>query len=120
MAIETKGRWSEESVCILTQISQAKARKAPPLMRFQVALVWERRWTRMFATMCAVSFAASLVEPACHVSWFQTGGEPAIPRPFVCIGCVVTSCSGARLFRTVHDVLCQILLHAKESEQICQ
>ena len=76
MAIETKGRWSEESVCILTQISQAEAREAPPLMRFQVALVWERRWTRMFATMCAISFAGSLVEPACHVSWFQTSGEP--------------------------------------------
>ena len=75
MAIGTKGRWSEECVCILTQISQAKARKAPPLMRFQVALVWERRWTRMFPTMCAISFAASQVEPACHVSWFQTGGE---------------------------------------------
>ena len=46
-----------------TGLSFAKAREAPSNMRCQVALMLERRWTRMLAVTCATAFAASLVEP---------------------------------------------------------
>ena len=71
MAIETGGRWSEEAV----KLAHAKARESPSFMRLPVALMWERRWTRMLAVSCANAFAASLVEPAAHLTWCHTGGE---------------------------------------------
>ena len=76
--IETGGRWSEEAVQIVRMLAFAKAREVPSNMQFLVALMWERRWTRMLATTCAVSFAASLSAPACGVSWCQTGGGPPL------------------------------------------
>ena len=75
LAIETGGRWSDEAVQVLWQLSQAKAQEVPPFMRFQVSLMWERRWTRMLAVTCAKAFAASMIEPARHVTWCTTGGE---------------------------------------------
>ena len=75
MAMETGGRWSEESVEMLWELSHAAAQEAPSLMRFQVALTWERRWTRMLSVTCATAFAASLVELARHLSWCYTGGK---------------------------------------------
>ena len=59
-------RWSEEAVDMFRLLAFAKAREAPPAMKWSVVLAWERRWTRMLATTCAVAFAASLVD---------TGGE---------------------------------------------
>ena len=38
-----------------------QARDAPHFLAHQVALAWERRWTRMLSVACASSFAASLV-----------------------------------------------------------
>ena len=76
LAIETGGRWSEV-VQVLWQFSQAKAKEVPPFMRFQVSLLWERRWTRMLAVTCAKAFAASMIEPARHVMWCTTGEEGA-------------------------------------------
>ena len=65
VALETGGRWSNEAVDFSWQLAQAKAREVPSFMTHQMALVWERRWTRMLSTVCAVSFAGSLVEPSC-------------------------------------------------------
>ena len=58
------------------QLAFAKAREVPPAMKWPVVLAWERRWTRMLATTCAVAFAASLVAPSeqCE-TWCRTGGE---------------------------------------------
>ena len=39
-----------------------------------MALVWERRWTRMLSTVCTVSFAGSLVEPS-HADVCITEGD---------------------------------------------
>ena len=64
MAIETGGRWSSEAMDFVRQLAFAKAREVPPHMRFPIALVWERRWTRMLSTACSLAFAC----------W--TGGEP--------------------------------------------
>ena len=46
------------------QLAQAKAHEAPVLLFHSTALAWERRWTRMIGTACAVLFAESLVEPS--------------------------------------------------------
>lgn len=85
LAIETGGRWSEEAVHTMQQLAHAKAREAPSFMQFPVALMWERRWTRMLAVCCAVSFAASLVEPARNTTWCRTDGErPLLADLFDC------------------------------------
>ena len=75
LAMETGGRWSKEAVQTLQMLAHSKARDVPPYMQFSVALMWERRWTRMLAIACAVSFASSLVEPARNASWCRTDGE---------------------------------------------
>ena len=84
MAIETGGRWSEEAVQFIWQLAQAKAQEAPRFLTQEVALAWERRWTRMLSTVCAASFAASLVEPMSREVLCQTGGDSAHNgrRPF--------------------------------------
>ena len=76
VGIETGGRWSEEAVDFVRQLSVAKAEEVPSFMRRSVSLSWERRWTRMLSVVCATAFAASLVEPArqCEsICW--TGGD---------------------------------------------
>ena len=74
VAIERGGRWSDEAVHF-GQLAQAKARDAPRFLAHQVALAWERRWTRMLSVACASSFAMSLVEPMTRESSCQMGGE---------------------------------------------
>ena len=73
---QTGGRWSEEAVDLLWQLSCAKARDVPHFLLHQAALVWERRWSRMFSTACVLAFAASLVEPAQCDHVCEAGGEP--------------------------------------------
>ena len=51
LAIETGGRWIEEAANVFHQLAAARARDVPSYMFKQVALAWERRWTRMLATM---------------------------------------------------------------------
>ena len=70
LAMETGGRWSEEAVQTLQMLAHSKARDASVH-----AFIWERRWTRMLAIACAVSFASSLVEPPRNASWCRTDGE---------------------------------------------
>ena len=48
VATETGGRWSSEATDVVRQLSFAKAREVFVHMRFPIAFVWERRWTRMF------------------------------------------------------------------------
>ena len=72
VAIETGGRWSDEAAELLWQLALAKAREAPALLAH--ALAWERRWTRMLGTACAVAFAESLAAPNESDTWCQTGG----------------------------------------------
>ena len=76
LAMEKGGRWSEWTVSVIHQLAIARAREVPSYMIHQVALAWERRWTRMLATTtCAISFAASLVEPSSRCeSWSHTSG----------------------------------------------
>ena len=58
LAIETGGRWSEEAVHMIRQLVIARARSVPRYTTRQVSWAWERRWTSMLATTCAVAFAA--------------------------------------------------------------
>ena len=54
----------------------ARVRDVPCHLSQPAELAWERRWTRMLSTVCAVS-SASLVEPVgqCDLACW-TGGEP--------------------------------------------
>ena len=74
VALETGGRWSNEAVDFIWQLAQARAREVPSFVTHQMALVWERRWTRMLSTVCAVSFAGSLVGPS-HADVCITEGD---------------------------------------------
>ena len=56
MAIETGGRWSSEAMDFVRQLEFAKARRGSSHMQFPIALVWERRWTRMLSTACFPRF----------------------------------------------------------------
>ena len=67
---------SDEAAELLWQLALAKAREAPALLAHSAALAWERRWTRMLGTACAVAFAESLVAPNESDTWCQTGGAP--------------------------------------------
>ena len=77
VGIETGGRWSDEAAEVVRQLACARARDVPCHLSQPAELAWERRWTRMLSTVCAVSFAASLVEPVgqCDLACW-TGGEP--------------------------------------------
>ena len=57
------------------QLAQAKAREAPTLLAHAAALAWVRRWTRMLATACAVSFDESLVHPAIRTRGVTLAGK---------------------------------------------
>ena len=61
VALETGGRWSEESLQFVESLAGARARDAPHALYHSAALAWRRRWARMIAVSCARSFASSLV-----------------------------------------------------------
>ena len=63
VGIETGGRWGDEEAEVVRQLACARARDVPCHLARPAELAWERRWTRVLSTICAVSFAASLVEP---------------------------------------------------------
>ena len=75
LALETGGRWSEEAVHLVWQLALAKARDVPHFLTQQVALAWERRWTRMLSTVCVTSFATSLVDPVSQETMCATAGD---------------------------------------------
>ena len=79
VGIETGGRWNEEGVVLMRLLAKARAREAPKHLRRSTSLAWERRWTRMLSTVCAVAFAVSLVDPVKNCeSARHTGGEPPL------------------------------------------
>ena len=83
VAIETGGRWSDEGAELVWQLALARSREVPSSMSHRAALAFERRWTRMLGTACAVSFAASLVEPADRATWSPTDGDtPSLAEVF--------------------------------------
>ena len=63
LAVETGGRW-REAIHLVWQLALAKARDVPHFLTQQVALAWERRWTRMLSTVrhifCHVSGGSSV------------------------------------------------------------
>ena len=61
LAIETGGRFSQETVEFLRQLAEAKALTAPSFQRTSAAVAFQRRWTRMLAVCAASSFAQSLL-----------------------------------------------------------
>ena len=49
-AIETGGRWSEEAVNVFHLLAVVRSWEVPAYMSHQVAVAWERRWTRVVAS----------------------------------------------------------------------
>ena len=62
LALETGGRWSQESIDFITKLAQARARSAPLAMCSSVAGGWNRRWINLFACASQRSVALSLLE----------------------------------------------------------
>ena len=54
VALETGGRWSEESLQFVESLAGARARDAPHALYHSAALAWRRRWTRMIAVSALV------------------------------------------------------------------
>ena len=61
VAIETGGRWSDESMSFISELASARSRDAPIPLQRSAFLAWRRRWTRMLAVSCSRAFACSLV-----------------------------------------------------------
>ena len=74
LAIEPGGRWSDEAVRCSGSSPKLRRKK---LHRSCASKCRSRgnAWTRMLAVACAKSFAASMVEPARHVTWCATGWD---------------------------------------------
>jgi hypothetical protein len=62
IAIETGGRWSREAIDFLSKLASARTRDAPAHTRASAYHYFFRRWSRLLATACANSFAASLTD----------------------------------------------------------
>jgi hypothetical protein len=75
-ALETGGRWSDEAAEFTKLLAEGRAREAPPFLRKAASLAWNRRWTRLLSTACAVAFAASLLEPAAALEGLVADGTP--------------------------------------------
>ena len=74
-ACEVGGRWSEDALALLRQLSGARAREAPALLRAQVRAAWQTRWLRLLSVAQQTALAATLAEDA-----FPTlGGVDAEP-----------------------------------------
>ena len=77
VALETGGRWSQESVAFLQQLARARAQDAPGYLRRSAELTWARRWTRLLSVAAASSFAASLIEPPRQMGMLEVAGGEA-------------------------------------------
>ena len=84
VGIETGGKWNEEGIVFIRLFARARAREAPRHLVRSTSLAWERRSTRMLSTVCAVAFAASLVDPVAQCeSVCHTGGVPPLLADFL-------------------------------------
>ena len=61
VAIETGGRWSDESMSFVAELASARSRDAPVVLQGSSFLAWKRQWTRMLEVSCRRAFATSLV-----------------------------------------------------------
>jgi len=61
VALETGGRWSQESAKFFFELAWAKAASAPALLRASAAHAWFARWSAIIAVAVQGAFAASLL-----------------------------------------------------------
>ena len=114
VALETGGLWSAEAIEFIGMMAPARARGVLPVFRCSVHLAWRRRWTRMLAVSCALSFANSLVT-LCLGTWSGADGgkfDSAVARRLVCLS--FASCDRVverllRSFRRVEKI--SVVLH---------
>ena len=60
LAIETGGRWSDESMNFISASASARSRDPPQALQRPAFWAWRRPWTRMLAVSCSRAFATSL------------------------------------------------------------
>ena len=77
LGCEVGGRWSDECLSFLRQLSKARVRHEPPGIRASARRAWLRRWSSILACCASRSLALSLLE--------QRGGLGADgPTPSSC------------------------------------
>ena len=62
LAVEVRGRWSQETQRFLSSLARAEARSVPPLLRKRVEQAWRLRWGSLFSCTVARAVASSLLE----------------------------------------------------------
>ena len=62
LAAETGGRWSLEALNFVNQLSKAKARSVPRILRNRVRQAFHHRWCSLLACAASRAFALSLLE----------------------------------------------------------
>ena len=77
VALETGGRFSEETSNFLRDLSFARAREAPPIMRSSAQHAWHRRWLRLLACTAARAWCHAVISPT--QSTVLSEGEGAAP-----------------------------------------
>ena len=75
LGCEVGGRWSTEALGVLRELTRAKAREAPQLLRQTAALAWYRRWGCMLSVAAQTALAETLLAPTSpHLT--ELDGEP--------------------------------------------
>ena len=47
VAVETGGKWNDEAMELIQNLTEVKSREAPPFLRGSAFHAWKRRWTKM-------------------------------------------------------------------------
>ena len=69
VAIETGGRWSDESMNFISDLASDRSRNVPQALQRQAFLAWRRRWTRTLAVSCCRAFSSSLILAGVAFRW---------------------------------------------------
>ena len=79
LALETGGRWSQESMQFVFDLATAKAQTVQQPLRSSTTFAFVRRWTRILSVAAATSFARSLILPTSDGSAHAPDGyEPPL------------------------------------------
>ena len=76
LALETGGRFSQEAIDFLYQLTQAKSRSVPDALQFSVAQGWFRRWINILACASQRAFALSLLDSPAGQGYNLDGHTP--------------------------------------------
>ena len=78
LAVETGGRWSNETWHLLRLLATAKTRAAPRLLQRSAELGWRRRWSSLLGVTAQRALAESLLYPAATAGLGADGDAPSL------------------------------------------